>query len=215
MVTSRGLTALIVCGGGPIRERLSDDGFVVAADGGLGQAARLGLRVDLLVGDLDSALPEDVERFERGGGQVERHPPDKDATDLELAMQACVDRGATRVVVAAGVLGRLDHVLGNALVLASPRWSAVQVDAVFGAARAHVIRGMRELDGVPAELISLFALGDRALGVTTSGLRWELHDDVLEPGSGLGISNEFTTGSATIALGSGVILAVRAAEETA
>ena len=61
------------------------DAFVIAADSGLEHAAALGLSVDVLVGDLDSASASAVRAAEAAGVRIERHAVDKEATDLELA----------------------------------------------------------------------------------------------------------------------------------
>ena len=57
-----------------------------------------------------------------------------------------------RILVLAGTGGRLDHELSALLLLASERYAAVQIDAVVGEARVHVIRDPRELAGRPGEL---------------------------------------------------------------
>lgn len=204
-------TAIIFCGGGPPRRPIDvpEGAFVVAADVGLAAAARLGVAVDLLVGDLDSLSPADVEAFEGGGGEVRRYPEDKDATDLDLAITEALVAGAGRIVVVGGDGGRLDHLLANAVVLASPRYAAVEVDAILGASLLHVVRGRRELTGVPGELISLLALGGPARGVRSAGLRWALDGASLEPGSSLGISNRFDAERAVIEVADGVVLAIR------
>jgi len=204
-------TALVFCGGGRATVPLGDvdDALVVAADVGVAEALRHGLRVDLLVGDLDSATPDDVQRVSRDGGTIVRHPEDKDATDLQLAVEAAAGAGVSRVVVVGGRLGRLDHLLGNALLLAAPRFAGLEMDAVFGAARLHVVRGRRELGGDPDELVSLFALQGVARGVTTTGLRWKLDGDDLAPGSSLGISNRFVEHAAMVTVDDGVVLVVR------
>ena len=204
-------SAFIFCGGGASRVRFEvpDDALVIAADVGLAEANRLGVPVDLLVGDLDSVSSADLNAFESAGGDVRRFPEDKDATDLDLAIGEAIAAGVEHVVVVGGEGGRLDHLFGNALVIASPRYAAVQIDAVFGAARLHVVRGRRELIGVADELISLFALGGSAEGVTTEGLRWPLENAVLEPGSSLGISNGFLGERVVVVVGEGSVLAVR------
>ncbi len=204
--------AIVFCAGGPARAslpELSDDVLVLAADGGVAEAERLGFHVDLLVGDLDSADATAVARVEASGGSVQRHPRDKDASDLELAMEAAIDAGVHRIVVVGGDGGRLDHLLGNAFLLGSVRWAGVEIDAVFGDATLHVIRDDRTVDGVPGELISLYAVGGPARGVTTEGLRWSLQDAELAPGSSLGLSNEFVGPTAHVRLADGVILAIR------
>jgi thiamine pyrophosphokinase len=210
-------SAIIFCGGGPSRVPFEtpDDTFVVAADVGLAEANRLGVSVDLLVGDLDSVSTADLEAFAGSGGEVRRHPEDKDATDLDLALAEAIAAGVERVLVVGGDDGRLDHLIGNALVLASPRYEGVEIDAVFGAARVHVVRSRRELTGVAGETVSLFALGGPATGVTTQGLRWPLENAVLQPGSSLGISNRLLEERASIAVGDGVVLAVRPGDDLA
>ncbi len=205
-------TALVITGGGSVRRALPPGvtgALVIAADGGVVEAHRLGLHVDVLVGDLDSASPDDVATVESGGGAVERHPTDKDATDLELALEHALGAGAGRVVVAGGDGGRLDHLFGNLTLLASPRWAPITIDAVIGAALIHVVRDEREMRGELGELVSVFAVGGRAGGVTTQGLRWALHDAELEAGSSLGISNEFAAPDASVRVRTGAIVAIR------
>lgn len=204
-------SAFIFCGGGASRFPLEvpDDALVVAADVGLAEANRLGVRVDLLVGDLDSVSAADFQAFEDSGGEVHRHPEDKDATDLDLAIGEAIAAGVQRVVVVGGDGGRLDHLIGNALVLTADRHAAVEIDAVFGAARVHVVRGRREIAGAPNELISLFAVGEPARGVRTEGLRWALDGAELKPGSSLGVSNRFLGERAVIEVADGVVLVVR------
>lgn len=206
-------TAIVVCAGGPARAALpeiGDDALVIAADGGILEAERLGLHVDLLVGDLDSAPEDAVARAPR----IQRHPVDKDASDLELAVAAAVAAEARRIVVVGGDGGRLDHLLGNAFLLASDRWADVEIDAVLGDARIWVVRGERTIDGRPGELVSLYAVGGPARGVTTDGLRWALDDGALLPGSSLGLSNEFVSSTATVRVRDGVVLAICPGDET-
>ncbi len=206
-------TAIVVCAGGPAHAALPDvpdDALAIAADGGILEAERLGLHVDLLVGDLDSAPPEAVARAPR----VERYPVDKDASDLELAVAAAVAADARRIVVVGGDGGRLDHLLGYAFLLASDRWADVAIEAVLGDARLWVVRGARTIDGEPGELVSLDAVGGPARGVTTVGLRWALTDGDRLPGSSLGLSNAFVAPSATVRVREGVVLAIRPGVET-
>jgi thiamine pyrophosphokinase len=182
---------------------------VVAADKGLEHALSLGLEVTLALGDFDSASPEAVAVAEAAGTPVERHPEDKDATDLELALDAAVAMAPRRVLVLAGDGGRLDHQLSTLLVLASKRYAHVQIDALVGPAWVHVVRGSRTLEGTPGELVSLLAVAGAAEGVTTDGLEYPLRGEMLEAGSSRGISNVFATDLARVELEAGVLLAIR------
>jgi thiamine pyrophosphokinase len=182
---------------------------VVAADGGLQRAHELGLAVDVVVGDLDSVTPDALAAAEAAGVRVVRHPPAKDATDLELALDESVALGARRVLLVASSVGRLDHLLGSLLLLGSTRYAALELDALVGDALVHVVRRERTLSGAPGELVSLLAVGSPALGVVTDGLEYPLRGETLEPGSSRGLSNVFTGAEARIGLADGVLLAIR------
>jgi len=182
---------------------------VIAADEGLEHAVALGLEVSIAVGDFDSVSPEALAVAEAAGTRVERHPAEKDATDLELALDAAVSIGASRVLVVAGDgQGRLDHLLAALLLLASPRYEHIELDAIVGTTRVHVVRGERELAGEPGGLVTLLAVNGPAQGVTTAGLTYPLQDETLAAGSTRGVSNVFAAKTARVALDRGVLLAI-------
>ena len=185
------------------------DAPVVAADQGLDHALALGLRVTVAVGDFDSASADAIASAEREGIPIERHPEAKDATDLELALDAALALEPDRILVLAGVGERLDHLLSALLLLGAERYAQVAVDARVGPAQVHVIRRERSLVGTPGELISLFAVGGRAEGVRTEGLVYPLASETLEEGSSRGVSNRFEAETAVIRVDTGTVLAVR------
>jgi thiamine pyrophosphokinase len=185
--------------------------YVIAADSGLAQARILGVHVDLAVGDFDSVRPEALAAAERAGCRIERHPPAKDHTDLELGLWAARERGAEQVVVVGGHGGRLDHLLANALLLGGDVTSGMEVSALMGQARVDVVRPGpgRVLPGGPGQVLTLLALGGPALGVSTAGLRYPLEDEDLHPGSTRGVSNELTGDEAEVWLRGGTLLVIR------
>lgn len=192
-------------------QRLPTPHAVVAADGGLALAAPLDLRVDLVVGDLDSVAPGDLAAARRAGARVETHPVAKDATDVALALDAALAAGAERLTVLGGGGGRADHELALWLLLASPAYAAVPVRAWSPRATTDVVHPDRTtvLDGTPGELCSLLAVHGPAHGVRTTGLRFGLDGETLAPGSSRGVSNQLDGSRATVAIDRGVLLAVR------
>src|SRR5262249_44442801 len=56
---------------GALRRRVGTDGYVIAADSGVEHAIRLAPRVDLVVGDLDSAAPDAIEHAVALGATVQ------------------------------------------------------------------------------------------------------------------------------------------------
>ena len=205
-------TVLVLAGGDPVDERLRgllpSAATVVAADSGLEQAARLGLAVDLVIGDFDSVDAAALAAAKDAGATIESYPAEKDYTDLELAVRAAVRLGARRVVVVGGWGGRIDHALANLLLLGSPEYAALHLEAIGAGGRLIAIHDRVELTGDPGDLVTLLAVGQPAYGVRTSGLRYPLRGETLEPGSTRGVSNEFTTSTATVEVERGALLAV-------
>ncbi len=203
------LDVVVVASGDGPDLTLPAAGRVVAADGGLLRAQALGLDVDVVVGDLDSATPEAIPAAEAAGARIVRHPQATDATDLELALAEAVALGGRRVLVVASAGGRLDHLLGSLLLLAAERYAALELDALVGDALVHVVRGERTVHGAPGELLTLVPLGGAAEGVTTDGLEYPLRGETLGPGTTRGVSNVFLGTEARVTLERGVLLAIR------
>ena len=189
--------------------------LVIAADSGLDVAVAMGRRVDLVVGDMDSVAPSTLECVERAGAEVRRYPTDKDATDLELALDAAVAAGSDRVVVIGSSSGRMDHLLGGALVLASPAYASVEVEGWLGGALVVPVHDRRRVLTVRGATVSLVPVFGAAEDVTTEGLRWALRSARLEPGTTRGVSNEALGDSIEVSLGGGTLLVVLPADEEA
>lgn len=208
--------ALVLAGGDPLasaqRHLLPAADLVVAADSGLHEARDLGVHVDVVVGDFDSADPAAVAAARQAGAVIERHSAVKDATDLELAIDAAVARGAARVTVVGGSGGRLDHFLANVAVLASPRFAEVAVDALFSDARVVVLQGGRApvpVAGPAGSLVTLLPVGGDGRGITTSGLEYPLHHEDLAAGTSRGVSNLRGSGRASVGLDAGTLLLIQ------
>jgi thiamine pyrophosphokinase len=194
--------------------------LVVAADGGLRNAHRLGLAPDILVGDLDSLDPGAVAAAERAGTPVLRSPVDKDETDTELALLEAIRRGATRITVL-GALGgsRVDHELANVWLLAHPGLEGATVLLLDARSRVSLARApgptgqpvVVDLPGPVGSLVSLFPVGGDADGITTRGLRYPLHGESLRTGPARGQSNVRTASDAGLTLARGRLLVVETA----
>jgi thiamine pyrophosphokinase len=208
--------AIVFAGSNPVapglREWLPAGADIVAADSGLHVAEALGMHVDHLVGDLDSADPVAVRAAIASGTSVDRHPVEKDATDLELAFDSAIERGAGRVVFVDGGGDRLDHLLGNLLLLASPVLANVEVEAFSGSARVQVARGGDPpvtVNGPPGSFVSLLPIGGPACGIVTTGLRYPLSGEELSPGTTRGISNEIVADTGSVRVATGTLLVMQ------
>jgi thiamine pyrophosphokinase len=202
-------TILIFAGGdsptASLWDELPEPDLIIAADSGYDLADRAGFTVDVLVGDMDSieteVIPDSVIQ--------ERHPTDKDATDLELALARATDEEPLRIVVVGGGGARLDHELATAALLCSERWADVEeLDWVNDRGTAYVVRSRRIIHGDPGAILTLIPMGGLVTGVNTRGLRWNLTDATMHPGTTWGVSNELTGPVADIRVATGCLLVV-------
>lgn len=188
--------------------------LLIAADGGANHLHALGLAPHWLIGDLDSAAPPVVADLQARGVPVERHPPAKDFTDLELAVLTAQRLGA-REVILLGVLGnRWDHSLANLLLLANPLFANLHLAVWHGRERLWVVRGtptrpgVLTLSGTPGDTLSILPLLGDVRGVTLAGLAYLLHHDTLALGSTRGVSNVFAATQAVLELHDGTALVI-------
>jgi thiamine pyrophosphokinase len=187
--------------------------LVVAVDSGLHLAHAAGWAPDRVIGDLDSVDAASLDAARAAGCEVVEHPTDKDLTDLELALDDVVSDGAERVVVIGADAGRMDHLLGGALILCAPRYATLRIEAWLGRAVLWPVHAHVTLHGRPGRLVSIVAVHGPASGVRTDGLRWPLRGERLEPGSGRGLSNELLDEVAHVSVEHGC-LAVLLPEES-
>ncbi len=202
-------TVVLVAGGDSIppgvHRFLPPADLVIAADSGLDHAVSLGLRVDLVIGDMDSVQPDTLARLSPDVA-VEEFPVAKDATDLELALERALARHPRRLVVLGGHGGRIDHLLANVGLLADSRLAGVDVTWWAGADLVIPVRDHLDIAGTVGHTVSLIPIGGPAVDVTTRGLEWELAAETLLPGSTRGVSNRFREVKASVEVTDGVLV---------
>jgi thiamine pyrophosphokinase len=207
------IDTVVVFSGGPapparVAAAIPAGAPVIAADLGAAHALRLGLSLSAVVGDLDSLDAATLRALRAQGTRIDAYPTNKDASDLALALDAAVELAPRRILVIGATTGRFDHVVAQPLLLASDAYAGIELDALLGSARLHVIRGERRLHGRVRALISLFAVNGPARGVRSEGLAYPLRGEELPAGSTRGLSNIFSFEQASLTVGEGVVLAL-------
>ena len=183
-----------------IEEFSQDADLIIAADGGANNALNVGLIPNFIIGDMDSITDSTKSSIEKTQILIDKNP---EKTDLEKTIEACLSKGATLIDILCAGGGRADHALANLSILTR-----------FGReARIRIIDDFFEIELVNCKLhlkepfgtvISLVALG-QCLGVTTSGLRWNLNKATFEF-STQGIHNEIVDNLAKIQVEIGDLL---------
>lgn len=185
-----------------------DSPQVVCADGGALHAQQLGLKPHAIIGDLDSLSGEQVARFKTAGAAIIQHPPEKDETDLELALRHCREIGASSIHILGALGGRIDQTLANILLLMLPALRDIRIQIVDGDQSVRLLRpGDHVISGARGDTISLIPLA-AAEGITTGGLQYPLADDALPVGPARGISNVMLLDEAEVIFRRGLLLLV-------
>ena len=177
--------------------------LVIAADGGAAHLSGIGARPDLVLGDFDSLgrVP--------AGENVLRFPPEKDDTDMMLAVKEGLRRGYSRFVLLGGLGGRLSHTLANIQTLA---WLSQRGARGVLAGRDENVTALTDgqlvFGAAHRGYVSVFCMGAAAEGVTLTGLKYPLAGARLESDFPLGVSNEFTGREAHVSVRKGTLAVV-------
>lgn len=181
--------------------------FIIAADGGLRALEELGIKPDLLMGDLDSLgahpLPDGV--------PLEKHPVEKDDTDTGIALAQGYAMGYRDFALYGCAGGRVDHLIANfqsmcrySMLGAAVRLIAPEYDAYA------LSNGGIALPHRPAgTTVSIFCHGSKAEGVTLRGLYYPLDGYTLTCDHPLGVSNQHTEEEAEVIVQSGTLLIIQ------
>jgi thiamine pyrophosphokinase len=183
---------------------IGEGDLVIAADAGYDTLTALGARrIDRVVGDFDSLgrIPAHP--------HVEAHPPEKDETDMLLAVRTGLALGCRAFRIYGGLGGRLDHSLANLQILIYlTRRGAGGWLIGEGLAVTAIRDGALRFSGGAEGRVSVFAADGAARGVTLEGLKYPLADRTLTADMPLGVSNEFTGSPARIAVRDGALIVV-------
>ncbi len=189
----------------PCEIDLTENDFVIAADGGYDYLVQLGLRADVALGDFDSVTS--AELWEDGVCEKRISPPEKDDTDMMLAIRLGLSKGYTSLAIYGGLGGRLDHTIANLQALSyianeGARGILYHRDYALTAIHNSSFTIPKEVSGY----VSVFSLSDRSENVTIRGLKYEIEGKMLTNRFPLGVSNEAVGKKGIISVERGTLL---------
>jgi len=181
--------------------------LLLAADGGAARLDAVGMRPDVVVGDLDSLDERTASRLTAAGVRFRRHPVRKDQTDAELTVAEARAAGAGSIVLAGGAAGALDHVLGHLAVLRHLALEGVEACLVDERLWATVVVGPATLrmGGMNGSRVSLLSVSDEAV-VTLRGFEYELERGRLAGQTCRGVGNSAAGPRQSVCVHEGIVL---------
>ncbi len=182
--------------------------YIICADGGTRHALALDLTPDLIIGDMDSADREQLRKLKEDGVSIESFSHDKNETDLELAISRAIELKPAQVIIVAALGGRLDQTLANIALLSNLRLSTFDARLDDGVEEILLCRDQVHVHGRSGDLVSLIPWQGAVTEVQTENLKWPLRKETLYPDKTRGVSNEMLGETASVSIGSGLLLVV-------
>lgn len=197
------LREIVICGGAPhpyleYLGPVSKDKYYIGVDRGAWHLLQAGYPVHWAVGDFDSVNQQELTSIFSRSQQVDRHPSEKDDTDMELALlhaQAVKGQVPITILGALGQAGgRLDHLLANLWLVHQDRFYPI-LDRLIMVEKERIVRffspGVYILENhYPCRYLSVISL-TAVNGLSIRGAKYELEPTDFDWPRAL-ISNEIT-----------------------
>ena len=177
--------------------------YCIAADSGLVMADKLGLKVDLLLGDYDSVDKKLFEKYNRNTKTI-TYPCEKDYTDTHLALKKAIEKikklqdtskdSTEDEIAIIGATGtRYDHAFTNIFVLDESLEAGIRCaiydknNKIYLADKSFEIRKDKQF----GDYLSFAPMTPEA-GLSLSGVKYPLDRYTLRQGESICQSNEIT-----------------------
>ena len=188
--------------------KISNDAFIIAADSGISHLKGFGVEPDIIMGDFDSCeVPTEY------NCEIVRFKPEKDDTDLMIAVKKALSLGFDKIFILGATGGRFDHTIA-ALQTLEYIFEHGSYGALFDENNAVYIQGVGKSRYKADKncYFSVLSLTDESV-VSISGTKYELQDSVIARSFPLGVSNEFVKEYAVIELSKGKVLIIYSKKE--
>lgn len=211
--------ACIITGGKLSGQFLADyanknqEALLIVVDGALEITHRLGIHPDYIVGDFDTVDQSLLAFYDEN--IILRHPPEKDQTDTELAIETALKAQCKAIDFLGATGSRLDHSLANIFLLQG--LMAKQTDAaIINENNKLYLRDKgftlqrKEACG---DFVSLLPLSETVEGVTLTGFKYPVQNLTFYREKSLGISNEITEEKAIVEFTKGIFIVVESRDK--
>lgn len=195
------------------------DAYKIAVDGGISFFIKHNIVPDFWLGDMDSTKEKGIEAINNDGAfdldsflsliKKKELSPIKDDTDMALAVDDAVQNGCTNIVIFGGLGGaRMSHTFANVQLIHRYAKKGVSITMYSETSTLLVIANdSLVLPKKENGYISIFALSDKAKGVSIKNLFYEYEGDLYNDVA-LGVSNEFIGKEASISVKDGALLVI-------
>ncbi|MFM1524724.1 MULTISPECIES: thiamine diphosphokinase [Helcococcus] len=163
--------------------------YSICVDRGVDFAIENKIKIDIAIGDFDSTSKESIVFLRKHNIETLVFNKDKDMTDMELALNFCIENDVNEVYLFGATGTRYDHSISNINLLKTYYEKGLKISIIdeknyiFYINKSTIIKKVdRNISILPTNEKCVFSL---------YGTKWELKNHHLKFGSSLTISNEF------------------------
>ena len=181
-----------------ILSKIKNDDYIICADGGYNNAQKMGLKADVLIGDLDSALNvcDDI--------KIIKYPAKKNFTDGELCIEYAIENGYDDTLLLGMTSHRIDHTINNILMMCGCK-NACMIDEYN---EIYLVKDKLEKENKKGYTLSIIPINGDAEGIVTTGLEYPLCYETLQFGKCRGNSNVINADFCKISIEKGMCIVV-------
>lgn len=205
----------LIFGGAEIKdyyflEKYIKDSYIVCCDAGMKHARNMNIVPDIIVGDFDSVDSDTFEYFKNLKVPFKQFPCKKDETDMELGIDAALEKGCNELIITAGIGSRMDHTMANMQLLYSLEKDGIKAKLINENNEVELISKKAEIEGKKGDIVSLIPMTPEVTGVTTKGLEYALNDGKLYFGNRIiAVSNVMLSDRAEVEIKSGLLYVMK------
>ncbi len=189
-----------------LKELIDKHDFILCVDGGIDHVIDMDIKINLIIGDLDSISKKGLNYIEEKNIEVERHPIIKNKTDTELAVSWMIERKFSEITMVGVIGSRMDHTLANIYLLKYIFDNNIDGKIID---ENNIIRytdsfiKLKKIDGYN---VSVIPVSNEGCIISLKGFLYELNKAHIPFASTLGISNKMVEDQGTILVEKGQIL---------
>ena len=168
-----------------------EDSFdtILVSDGGYKTAKKMGLNINVLLGDFDSITSEELNEAKNKGIKIISFPYDKDKTDGEIAVDYAISLGSNEIVILGSFKEELDHALGNLFLLFKIDKVGITSKLLTQFYEIEIINSKKEYIEKQGHELSLIPVSEVVEDLNIQGSKYNLKDVKVEMGQTLTLRN--------------------------
>ncbi|MBV7503777.1 thiamine diphosphokinase [Bacillus sp. sid0103] len=208
-----------IVAGGPedllpdLTEYIESDAIWVGVDRGVYHLLKRNISPFIAFGDFDSVSLDELMFIEDRVSELKKYKPEKDETDMELALNWALGQHPSAIRLFGATGGRLDHLFANVHLLLNQFNQKKEVDICL-IDRNNIIfikeAGSYTIEKMNAKkYISFVPLTLNIRNLTLEGFKFPLNNRHISIGSTLCISNELISDYGTFSFSEGILIVIR------